>query len=486
MLEFQNSYLTLGSQFYQNIVPAQPDKPTTLLFNNKLAQELNFPDAFINDKSAVSKLFSGDLSGQQITPVALAYAGHQFGHFNPQLGDGRAHLLGEIIDQHNKVQEIQLKGSGQTPFSRQGDGKCALGPAVREYVMSEAMFALGVPTSRCLSVVRTNEVVFREQALPGAVVSRVASSHIRVGSFQYFAARNDFDSVKTLANFAIERHYSHIDISNEDYLLEFLAAVIDKQIELVVHWLRVGFIHGVMNTDNTAISGETIDYGPCAMMADYHPGTVFSSIDQNGRYAYGNQPAICQWNMARFAETLLPLIDADSEQAVAKVKPIIMAFSDKFNDANNAMMVNKIGLIDVNKTTLQLVEQLLNIMQEEQLDYTATFVQLEQSLSDQQLAQAVPQVLQAWLVSWQQQINDVQQTVALMRKTNPLVIPRNHHVEAIITQSYDNALQQVDDSTHIDEFLTVMSSPYQQQQDTGKYQDLPADGDRHYRTFCGT
>ena len=322
-MRFDNSYAALPKQFYQRIVPSPVPKPRLFLFNAALARELGLDDELARDRDALARVFGGNelLPGSE--PVALAYAGHQFGQFVPQLGDGRAHLLGEVLDARGRRRDLQLKGSGRTAYSRGGDGRCALGPAIREFVMSEALHALGVPTTRCLAVVTTGESVFRDHRLPGAVVTRVARSHLRVGTFEYFAARQDHDALRTLCDHAIGRHFPELadEPSAEERYLALLDRVIDRQVRLVVEWMRIGFIHGVMNTDNTAISGETIDYGPCAMMSAYDPGTVFSSIDHGGRYAFGNQPMIVAWNLSRLAHCLVPLVADEADDAVDRLNP---------------------------------------------------------------------------------------------------------------------------------------------------------------------
>lgn len=484
-MKFSNSYSQLDSAFYQRIAPTKVTAPQLLLWNKSLAKDLLIDEKITQDKNLLAQYFSGNQIPDGAEPMALAYSGHQFGHFNPNLGDGRAHLLGEILTCDNNRFDIQLKGSGPTQFSRQGDGRCAIGPALREYIMSEAMFALGVPTSRCLSVVITGEPVYREQAMIGAVVTRVASSHIRVGTFQYFAARGDLESLKTLTDYTINRHFSRIDINAEDKVEQFLSAAIDKQIELIVAWMRIGFIHGVMNTDNTAISGETIDFGPCAMMSHYHSGTVFSSIDKQGRYAFGNQPHIAQWNMARLAECLMLLVDNNQEKALEKIEPLIIAFTDKFETAYFTMLANKLGFDEVTKKEQLFINELLAHMQKQHLDYTNTFVKLSDSLTDTELQNELKQALGDWYTRWLQMLeNKNQNTKAaqiLMLKNNPLVIPRNHHVEAILAE-YETSGQ----STVIDDFLDVLRSPYQQLKQTSQFQDEPKDGDHQYRTFCGT
>ena len=488
-MKFSNTYSQLDGAFYQRISPARVSRPQLLLWNDNLAGMLQLTDEFCRDKSLLAEYFSGNRLPDGADPIALAYAGHQFGSFNPQLGDGRAHLLGEILGAGGQRYDIQLKGSGQTRFSRQGDGKCAIGPAVREYIMSEAMFALGVPTSRCLAVVGSGDLVFREAAKPGAIVTRVAASHIRVGTFEYFAARGDMESLKALADFTLDRHFPEIarngDLDNKDKILHLLQAVIGKQIQLIVSWLRVGFIHGVMNTDNTAVSGETIDFGPCAMMGIYHPGTVFSSIDSQGRYAFGNQPGIAQWNMARLAEALLPLIDTVPEKAVEQAEPLIRQFARDFDQAYREMLANKLGIASPCGQANELAKTLLGQMQDKQLDYTQTFTRLALSLEDATEAEKLSQELGPWYHDWRVLLTDTgiaaSSARTLMDKTNPQVIPRNHHVEAIIKEYEESGASQ-----RIDDFLTVLRSPYRRLAQTPDFQDLPADGDRHYRTFCGT
>ncbi|KGJ88976.1 protein adenylyltransferase SelO, partial [Colwellia psychrerythraea] len=464
-----------------------------------------------------AQYFSGNQLIVGSKPIAQAYSGHQFGHFNPQLGDGRAHLLGDITDKQGQSWDVQLKGSGTSFFSRQGDGRCALGPALREYMMSEAMFALGVPTTRCLAVVATGEAVYRERPLPGAVVTRIATSHIRVGTFQYFAARKDIESLKKLTSFAIERHFPQLKAAGSEALsgeqvVNFFAGVLNKQVPLVVSWLRVGFIHGVMNTDNTAISGETIDYGPCAMMNHYHSDTVFSSIDRNARYAFGNQSKIIQWNMARLADCLLPLVDEDEDIALIKITPLLQQFADDLQYRYFEMMVNKLGIAELAEGDIELVNDLLGIMTKMKLDYTQSFVSLAANLNqaevDNVLAMKAAQQSdgeskksssetvneigndqeqwQQWLSRWYVRIAaDVSGAKDLMAKNNPLVIPRNHHVEAILASSQTSYLES-GDLSDLQEFLTVIQQPYQQLTTTHAYQDAPSDGDESYHTFCGT
>lgn len=512
MFKFSNTYIDLGEQFYQKTSPDTVPVPLLLLWNEPLSKTLNCTEneklSFSESETFKASFFSGNSIMDGSEPIALAYSGHQFGHFNPQLGDGRAHLLGEVKDNSGILRDIQLKGSGVTIFSRRGDGKCALGPALREYIMSEAMFYLGVPTSRCLAITATGEVINRGLATPGAVVTRVASSHIRVGSFQYFAARNDLVSLKSLVNYSIERHFPYINLikvdgcllSDEQRYLTFLDKVIDKQINLIVSWLRVGFIHGVMNTDNTAISGETIDFGPCAMMNQYDEDTVFSSIDKNGRYAFGNQGQITQWNMARLADCLIPLIadeykdmdeiDDARHNALKKAEAIIHQFNDKFNIAYYAMFAKKLGIEKVNEASIKLVEDLLIIMKEKELDYTDTFYQLTNSLTCNDRAEMLKAQLGDWYLTWLDVISEPDSALALMRVNNPVVIPRNHHVESILSRCEEALANDNDPSKSIksivNKFVAVLHSPYQEIDTTKYFQDSPQDNDRYYQTFCGT
>ncbi|MCW8834542.1 MAG: YdiU family protein [Colwellia sp.] len=520
-MKFSNTYIDLGEKFFQRSAPQKSPSPELLLWNSELASRLQVPEKLASDHEVLSQYFSGNKQPKGAEPIALAYSGHQFGHFNPQLGDGRAHLLGEVLDSNDVRRDIQLKGSGQTAFSRRGDGKCALAPALREYIMSEAMFALGVPTSRCLAVVSTGELIHRGLAKAGAVVTRVAASHIRVGTFQYFAARGDITSLNVLLDYSIERHFPEITRSDmdstspsrEQCILGFLEKTIAKQITLVVEWLRVGFIHGVMNTDNTAISGETIDFGPCAMLGIYHENAVFSSIDEYGRYAFASQAKIAQWNMARLADCLLPLlIEADQsdhdnkeQQALAKVETLVVDFTAKFERAYDEMYAAKLGLAQVNATNKHLVKDLLALMQTHALDYTLTFAQLTKQINNARLlavdvwVNELPSELEGWFKQWQLAIDKSvfsrQEAQALMQKNNPVVIPRNHHVETILAhceEAVSDCLNQnsLDAFTVINnivsEFLQVLCSPYQELEATKSYQDKPEDGDQYYQTFCGT
>ncbi|MCB2201125.1 YdiU family protein [bacterium] len=484
-MKFSNSYIGLGEAFYERIRPTPVRDPRLFLWNSSLAEQLDIPDELKNDPVALAQVFSGNQILPGSEPIATAYAGHQFGSFVPRLGDGRAHLLGEVLDQFGKGWDIQLKGSGRTSFSRGGDGRCPLGPAVREFIMSEAMNALGVPTTRSLAVVTTGEPVFRETTLPGAVVTRVAGSHIRVGTFQYFAARGDLQALKNLCSYAIKRHYPELRGEAQKSYILLIDKVIERQIRLVVDWMRVGFIHGVMNTDNTTISGETIDYGPCAMLGIYDPRTVYSSIDTMGRYAFGNQPRIIHWNMARFSECLLPLIHDDAKKAVDRIGPVITAFPDRFETEYMKMLGKKLGLASLGEEDRNLIASVLNLLREKRLDYTATFDLLTESLVSEAVAFRMKDELGGYFELWQKRVAEQhmvpQEVHALMRQQNPAVIPRNHHVEEVIRECVEKG-----EVTSAEKFLQVLRSPYEELPQTYEYQDPPSDGDANYQTFCGT
>jgi uncharacterized protein YdiU (UPF0061 family) len=479
-----NSYINLGQGFFHNTPPESVRDPSLFLWNNKLAFELTDSTHFNLPEGELAEIFSGNKSLPGAEPIALAYAGHQFGNFVPQLGDGRAHLLGEIVDLSGKRRDIQLKGSGQTAFSRNGDGRYALGPAIREFIMGEAMHALGIPTTRSLAVVTTGETVYRDTKQPGAVLTRIAASHLRVGTFEYFSARQDEEAIQRLADYAIERHFPELAEGGEARFIQLFDAVMQRQIDLVVEWMRVGFIHGVMNTDNTAISGETIDYGPCAMMGTYSPTRVFSSIDRQGRYAFGNQPSIAQWNLARFAETLLPLIHPQEKSAVDIARNHLDEFSDRFRSSYLEMMRRKIGVDEIESGDDKLIFSLLTSMERNQLDYTTTFDRLTRSLSSPETESMISDDLGDWYPQWRQRLeaqslsNDVE---SLMRQSNPVVIPNNYHMEQVIAGCLESG-----ETAAAEEFLDVLSSPYSVSQKTLQYQLIPADADIGYQTFCGT
>src|SRR5918994_1767102 len=436
LFAFDNTYARELEGFYVPWKAAQAARPRLIKFNRQLAEELGLnADALDSEEGA--RIFAGNETPEGALPLAQAYAGHQFGGFVPQLGDGRALLLGEVIDRDGRRRDIQLKGSGPTPFSRAGDGRAALGPVLREYLIGEAMHALGIPTTRALAAVVTGEPVYRERALPGAVLTRVAASHVRVGTFEFFAARGEQAKVGRLADYVIERHYPELKGHANPYL-GLLERVCDKQAALVASWMHVGFIHGVMNTDNMAISGETIDYGPCAFMDHYDPSTVFSSIDAQGRYAYANQPSIAQWNLARLAETLLPLIDPDTDKAVGLATEVLQAFMTQFEAQLFAHMCRKIGLAHGLEGDADLINRLFAAMQESEADFTLTFRRLalvaESVNAEPTLRElfARSPSIDDWLRDWRARLasdpRSAAERGASMRRVNPAIIPRNHRV----------------------------------------------------------
>ncbi len=479
---FDNSYARLPDYFRAVMNPIPVREPQMVIFNRSLALSLGLnPDALQGEEGTA--IFAGNKVPGGAHPIAQAYAGHQFGYF-AMLGDGRAILLGEHLTPDGRRFDIQLKGSGQTPFSRRGDGRAALGPMLREYIISEAMHALGIPTTRSLAVVVTGEPVYRETALPGAVLTRVASSHIRVGTFEYIAARRDTDGLRTLADYTLRRHYPEL-LEAENPYIALLYAVIDRQASLVAQWMAVGFIHGVMNTDNMALSGETIDYGPCAFMDTYHTSTVFSSIDTAGRYAYGNQPQMAHWNLIRFAETLVPLLHPDQEKAVEMAEAALETFPYTYRGYWLANMRAKLGMDTEDSDDLKLIKDLLDWMERMQLDYTHTF----RALSSESLPME-PQFQQEeflqWHSRWLQRTGgaDVmvrEQAFQIMRANNPVVIPRNHRVE----EALEAAVQRADLSVTA-QLLAALAKPYEDLPEFAAYQ-MPPQGDLEgYKTFCGT
>ena len=481
---WRQDYLSLGDPFYDVSLPTPVNDPHLFLWNVTLASSLGLPNDWVNNDELKAQIFSGNVVLPNTQPIALAYAGHQFGYFNAQLGDGRAHLLGEWEDRQGDRYDVQLKGSGPTRFSRRGDGRCAFKPALREYIMSEALFALGVPTTRCLSVVTTGEKLMRDTSVDGAIVTRIASSHIRVGSFQYFAERGDLSALRHLLNYAIERHYPEID-DHPHRAIAFLQVVMDKQIELIVAWMRIGFIHGVMNTDNCAISGETLDYGPCAMMGIYDPDTVFSSIDTEGRYAFGQQALIAQWNMARLAESLLPLV-VEEESALETLRAIIMTFMPRFQTAYHQMQAQKLGFEQVDhNVTEEWLSQFWQLMQDNRWDYTDAFLRLQRSLSDKEEEEQLQSQCGEWYGQWRAYLHksgiSPQQASSQMATVNPLVIPRNHHIESVLAACEQERKPQMAEA-----LLAVLSSPYEMTDNTFYYQSFKGQEDFGYRTYCGT
>jgi uncharacterized protein YdiU (UPF0061 family) len=486
---FQNTYAALPAGFFARVAPTPVASPRLIKLNRPLAIHLGLDPDLLSSPEG-TEILAGKRIPDGADPIAMAYAGHQFGHFVPQLGDGRAILLGEVIDADGVRRDIQLKGSGPTPFSRRGDGRAALGPVLREYIVSEAMAALGIPTTRSLAAVVTGESVVRETLLPGAVLTRVASSHIRVGTFQYFAARGDTEGVRQLADHVINRHYPEVAGAERPYHA-LLQGVIARQAELVARWLLVGFIHGVMNTDNSSISGETIDYGPCAFMDHYDPAAVFSSIDEQGRYAYANQPRIALWNLTRLAECLLPLFSDDRDKAVEQAQSILGEFAEKFTTAYQAGLRQKTGLFTQRDGDEALLQDLLEAMANNHADFTLTFRGLSEAAldadGDQKIRQlfAEPTAYDEWAVRWRQRIGDEPQDPAArrtaMRAVNPVFIPRNHRVEAVIQAAVNR-----DDFAPFEELLTVLSKPYDDQPAFAGYADPPEPHQRVLQTFCGT
>ena len=483
---FDNSFARSLEGFFKPCQPEPATAPTLLLFNHALAKELGL-DPVALDSEAGLAIFSGNATPEGSEPLAQAYAGHQFGGFSPQLGDGRALLLGEVIDTQQRRRDIQLKGSGRTPFSRGGDGLAAIGPVLREYLIGEAMHALGVPTTRALAAVATGKHVYRENALPGAILTRIAASHIRVGTFQYAGARGDILKVRELADYAIQRHYPDASDAENPYLA-FFAAVADAQAALVARWMNIGFIHGVMNTDNMTISGETIDYGPCAFMDKYAASTVFSSIDQYGRYAYANQPEILTWNLARLAETLIPHVDTKKERAIELLTETIECIQPLYESYWLSGMRSKIGLTTEDILDQELINDLLKLMEEGQADFTLVFRRLSQSL--QGYSDAVrnlfkePDAFNAWVVRWQKRLEQediVAETRAqAMDRVNPIYIPRNHKVE----ESLAAAVNQ--DMTPFTKLLEVVIQPFDEVAGNEAYTEPAPTTNRRYQTFCGT
>ena len=476
---FDNTYSKLSKTFIEDIKPTPVHDPELVILNEQLAKELNLDFSKTKEKD-LSLLFSGNSLPDGTNTIAQAYAGHQFGHFT-MLGDGRAVLLGEHIVNKNNRFDIQFKGSGRTSFSRGGDGRAALGPMLREYIISEAINTLNIPTTRSLAVVKTGEKVVRENLLEGAILTRVASSHLRVGTFQYIAARQNIEDLNTLVDYTIERHYPQIK-SSKTKALDLLNLVMEKQCLLVVDWMRVGFIHGVMNTDNMTISGETIDYGPCAFMDQYHPKTVFSSIDKFGRYAYSNQPPITKWNLARFAECLIPLIDKNEEAAIKIATDVIDNFQNIYEKKWLNMMRDKLGLFGEDKNDRKLIDDLLNWMEKHKIDYTNTFCHLMEIKIDDNTYKE--EAFITWFEEWKKRSklnnSSKEKQIELMKKNNPIVIPRNHKVEEALSEAYNGNLEK------INKLNNVLKNPYSNQEDIAEYQVPAPMTDEKYQTFCGT
>ncbi|MCL4118891.1 UNVERIFIED_CONTAM: hypothetical protein GTU68_004818 [Idotea baltica] len=484
---FDNSYARELDGFYvQWNGDAAPD-PTLVKFNHELAKDLGLDPQALNSPAGAA-IFAGSTAPEGANPLAQAYAGHQFGGFSPQLGDGRALLLGEIIAPNGKRFDLHLKGSGRTPFSRGGDGKAVLGPVLREYLMGEAMYALNIPTTRALAAVTTGEDILREGYQPGAVLARIATSHLRVGTFQFFAARQETDRLRQLADYAIARHYPDATEHKNPYIA-LLSSVCKAQAELVANWMLVGFVHGVMNTDNMTISGETIDYGPCAFMDQYRAETVFSSIDTQGRYAYGNQPKMAKWNLARLAESLLPLIDDNTDHAIALATEEINKFDELYRQHWHDGMRAKIGLTSHDTNDIELIEQLIRSINGQDVDYTLLFRALPDAINgdtDRCLTLFKnSEKFENWLAQWQARLAmdnlSPTQHIANLNAINPIYIPRNHIVESAL-----NAAVADNNFTPFNELLDVLGAPFQQRAGFEKYENPAPDSFGAYKTFCGT
>ena len=477
-INFDNTYFRNLVGFYSPVDADRVPDPNLLCFNHKLGTQLNLKQEFF-DSPEGAQIFSGNLKPDGSQSLSQVYAGHQFGGYSPQLGDGRAVLLGEVMDVNGERFDIQLKGSGRTPYSRGGDGKAAVGPVLREYIISEAMHALGIPTTRSLAAVSTGESVYREARLPGAVLTRVASSHLRVGTFQFIASKGDNRAMKKLADYAIDRHYKDA-FRNKNPYLEFLKKVSDRQASLVAMWMNVGFIHGVMNTDNMTISGETIDYGPCAFMDTYDSKKVFSSIDTNGRYSFKNQPYVAQWNIARLAETLLPLIDEDLNRSIVKATEIVESFNTTFDDYWLKGMRLKLGITNDFPEDQSLAIEFLEIIEENKLDFTKSFLIINDDISED---------YSSWVkndtraLNWYQKLqlrkekNAKYETSKLI---NPKVIPRNHLVEEAILSAYE------DDLKPFENLVQILQKPFLRTTESLAYTNPPERIDKNYQTFCGT
>ncbi len=478
--KFDNSYLDLPPCFYTRLKPVPVRSPELVIFNDELSEELGLDFSSINFKEK-SELFSGNTLLKEGGYFAEAYAGHQFGHFT-MLGDGRAIVWGEHITPKKKRVDIQFKGSGRTPYSRGGDGRAVLGPMLREYIISESMYHLGISTTRSLAVVKTGEEVMRDRFLPGAILTRVADSHVRIGTFEYAASLNDLNITKSLLEYTVSRHYPEL-LDADNKAIAFLRKVMEKQASLIVDWMRVGFVHGVMNTDNVALSGETIDYGPCAFMDSYDPNIVFSSIDYHGRYSYKNQPIITQWNLIRLAETLVPLIDNDTQKAIGLAKEVVQEFTSIYQDKWLSMMRTRLGLFSQNKEDLALINELLEWMKTNNADYTNTFRKLNPFEKPSGKLYSCTR-FNVWYERWKTILGKNKQSVngtfCIMKKVNPAVIPRNHHVENAIAAATAGSFERVY------ALLNALTDPYKDNDRFIEYQLPPSPKERVYQTFCGT
>ncbi|MCF7822262.1 MAG: YdiU family protein [Mariprofundaceae bacterium] len=487
-IRFDNSYAALPERFYSRIHPERAPKPELIRLNEPLARELGIDIEWLKPEAGLA-MPSGSRMPESSEPIAMAYAGHQFGGWVPQLGDGRAHLIGELIDVNGKRFDVHLKGSGRTPFSRRGDGKAALGPVLREYIVSEAFAALGIPSTRTLAAVLTGEDVYRETTLPGAVLTRVAQSHVRVGTFQYFASRNDMEAVAILADYVIDRHFPELQEAKNPYLALF-EAVAMRQAKLIAQWMGVGFIHGVMNTDNMQLVGETIDFGPCAFMDSFHPDKVFSSIDQHGRYAWSRQPEITGWNLARLAETLLPLLHPEAEEAIKRAEGVLERFSEAFRRHYTEVFSNKLGLSGV-EADAGFIEATLSTMAANEVDFTRFFRRLTQLGVAGEGGEKGPLLelfsdmdagnrwLEQWLGRWNS-VEDREGRLNAMQQANPIYIARNHRVEQVIEAAINGNF------APFHELVDLLSRPFDAQPGSEGYELPPTPDEEVRQTFCGT
>lgn len=487
-IRFEHSYAALPERFYTRIHPEQVSAPELIRVNESLAAQLGLDMDWLTSADGIAML-SGQSLPETAEPIAMAYAGHQFGGLSPQLGDGRAHLLGELVDKDGVRFDLHLKGSGRTPYSRRGDGKAALGPVLREYIISEALAALGIPGTRTLAATLTGETVMRETVLPGAVLARVAQSHVRVGTFQYFAIRKDAEGVSTLADYVIDRHYPELRAVENRYLA-LLEAIAMRQAKLIAQWMGVGFIHGVMNTDNMQVAGETIDFGPCAFMDRFHPGKVFSSIDTHGRYAWDRQAGIAQWNLARLAEALLGLIDADQKVAVAAAEAVLRQFGDAFGQHYIRIFSAKLGLAAGGEhgagDNESFIKDTLTAMRDGEVDFTLFFRRLTSLACGKGDSESVAQLFRhreagvSWLEGWQQQRSATDEAIRGMQRSNPVYIPRNHRVEQAIQAAHKG------DFAPFHALLELLEHPFEEQAGCEHFELPPEEHEEVHQTFCGT
>ena len=488
-IKFKNTYSKLPNVFFEKVIPTAVKDPSLIILNDTLCNHLNLNSSELQSEIGI-KILSGNFIPENAEPISMVYGGHQFGHWVPQLGDGRAILLGEIEDKNNINYDIQLKGSGITPYSRNGDGRSPLGPVIREYILSESMHYLGIPTTRALSVISTGEFVLRDNILPGGILTRVARTHIRIGTFQYFYARKDYESLNILTNYVIERYFKN-KIMSGNYALKLLKNVLEKQAKLIAKWQSIGFVHGVMNTDNTSIFGETIDYGPCAFLDHYNPNACFSSIDRQGRYSFQNQPSIAQWNITMLANCLIPLIDKSENKAVDTAKKTISEFPDIYNKYYYKYMRKKIGLRKQREEDIKIIDDLLNIMEKDKLDFTLTFSSLKSFLSNTYNKELFfnslikNKKINNWILKWKARL-DLEnkpntEIIKKLLKTNPQLIPRNHNIENIISEASNNSNYEL-----LKQYIKCIKNPYNDKNTPQIFLTPPSNINNNYKTFCGT